>query len=120
MSLFEVSNDLAASMTQESIIPTAVPLDQIDDQFESLNLQDLHPMVGDDISVPRLRVEGSQILDPDGNNFRPVGFNWVMKYVYEGDGKIMKEKLPGANAVRLIGMTWKNSPENPNMECYQD
>lgn len=41
-----------------------------------------------------------------------------MKYVYENEGKIMKEVLPGVNSVRLLGMSWKNSPENPNMECY--
>ena len=43
-----------------------------------------------------------------------------MKYVYEGDGALMKEIAPGFNAVRLLGMSWWNSPENPNTECYQD
>ena len=66
----------------------------------------------------RLHVEGSNLIDPQGKIVRLVGFNWPLEHVHLGDGAVMREKLPGVNLVRLVGVLWDNSKSAS--DCYSD
>jgi len=57
----------------------------------------------------RLRVSGSQLFDPLTNKpVRLTGFN--MGGTFHGnDTAFMREILPGANVVRLVGLLWDNA-----------
>jgi hypothetical protein len=66
-----------------------------------------------------LKVTGSQLIDPSGKAVRLTGFNWPIEHVHDGDGKMMADKLQGANLARIIGVLWKNG-NDPRKDCYQD
>jgi hypothetical protein len=69
-------------------------------------------------SQVRLKVTGSQLIDPSGKAVRLTGFNWPLEHVHPGDGQMMLDKMPGVNVARLIGVLWDNSPARS--DCYTD
>lgn len=68
----------------------------------------------------RLRVNGSTLLDPDGNSIRLTGFNWQTRRIGDEPGALMRKIVPRANVARIVGVLWDNSkPLDPVNDCYR-
>ena len=70
-------------------------------------------------SPARLRVDGSNLIDPaTGEPVTLHGVNWRAVNFESNDGLDLETVLPEANLVRLVGILWDNG--NPNKDCRTD
>ena len=70
-------------------------------------------------SPARLRVDGSNLIDPaTGDPVSLHGVNWRSVNFESNDGLDLETVLPEANLVRLVGILWDNG--NPNKDCRTD
>eukprot|EP00040_Diaphanoeca_grandis_P034056 m.209675 g.209675 ORF g.209675 m.209675 type:complete len:499 (+) comp33048_c0_seq4:288-1784(+) len=102
----DISNGIACKKFDS--MPT---LNKTDSEFISGSVQHR-------ASTVRLRINGSRVIDNNGNDIRLVGLNWPLIHVHDGDGELMKQTLPGVNMARIIGVLWDNS--HAKSDCMTD